>query len=275
MGLVDGKVAVRNSAGKLLKSVPPALRDEPAVLALRQVLEWLTRHDAACLSQVETWMLRSLPVPATVLVQVWPDPSWQRALRDAVVVPWGGDPAETGLLRDVDAERGVGLVTLDGDTVWLSTEAVQVPHPVLLPEVEELRAFLSDLGVEQAVGQLFRETWAKPTDLPAGHQAVHEWAGGRFQELRHLTSRASSLGYSVRGGYSVVKVFEEARVVQGRVWIGADDPQAEAETGELAWADERGGPLRLDEVGPVAWSEGCRMAARLHAGRVVEEEVAA
>jgi hypothetical protein len=79
----------------------------------------------------------------------------------------------------------------------------------------------------------------------------------------------------VRGGYATVKIFEDARPVEGRMWIGSDDPEMEAETGELGWYDERSRPIALGDVGPVAWSEGARMAARIYAGRVVDEEAEA
>jgi hypothetical protein len=38
------------------------------------------------------------------------------------------------------------------------------------------------------------------------------------------------------------------------------------------WTDSAGRALKLGQVGPVAWSEGMRMAAALYAGRVVESE---
>lgn len=49
------------------------------------------------------------------------------------------------------------------------------------------------------------------------------------------------------------------------------DPYTEekAWTGGLTWSheDDASRRLPLREVGPVAWSEGMRMAAALHAGR--------
>jgi hypothetical protein len=75
VALLEGRVVCRNSAGKQLRSVPASLRDDPAVFGLRQLAEWLTRHEFACRSDVETWMVRSLPVPLAALIQLWPDPS--------------------------------------------------------------------------------------------------------------------------------------------------------------------------------------------------------
>lgn len=266
-------MAVRNRAGRTLRSVPAALKDDPAVVGLRQLLEWLGRHEQECRAAVETWMVRSLPVPLAALAQVWQDQAWRTALTDLVVEPHGGRGAETGLLRDVDPVRGAGLVTLDGDSVWVKARTLSVPHPVLLPDLEDLRAFVSQLGVEQVVPQLFRGVHVRGQDVDPVATSLNDWAGGRFAQLRHATSRVTGQGYTVRGGYATVKVFEDGCFVDARLWIGADAPDVEAETGELGWTDERGGAVPLGQVGPVAWSEGTRMASRVYAGRVVDEEV--
>jgi hypothetical protein len=275
VALVDGRISCRNKAGKALLGVPSALKDDPVVVGLRQLAEWLTRHEGACSAEVEKWMVRSLPVPLTVLVQVWPDPSWQRALTDLVVRPAHQPDAEVGLLRAVDPEQGAGLVTLDGDTIWVQTEALLLPHPALLADLDELRGFVVDLGVEQVVPQLFREVRPRPAEIDPAATAVHDWAGGRFEQLRHLVGRATGQGYAVRGGFATQKVFEAGRSIEARFWVGSDSPDLEAETGELGWVDEQSRALPLAEVGPVAWSEGARMATRIHAGRVVDEDEAA
>jgi len=275
IGLLKGKVACRNSAGKPLRSVPAGLKNDPAVVGLRQLLQWLARHEAACQADVETWMVRSLPVPLAVLLQLWPDPSWQRVLRDLVVRPDGVTGADVGLLRDVDAVRGAGLVTLDGDTIWVRATRLSVPHPVLLPDLDDLRGFVVDLGVEQVVPQLFRETWTRPADADLAAISLNDWSGGRFLEARHLTGRVTSQGYAVRGGYATLKIFEDAVPVEARFWVGSEYSDEEAETGELGWVDRGSRSVALGDVGPVAWSEGVRMAARIYAGRVTDEETAA
>src|SRR2546430_10663825 len=120
VSLTDGGIACRGANGKVLKTIPKAVKDTPAVTGLRQVKEWLDRHDAACLREVEDWLVRSLPVPTVLLASVWPDRSWRAALRDAVVVPV--DPAgvarlgEGGFLREVDADGRLGVVDLDGES---------------------------------------------------------------------------------------------------------------------------------------------------------------
>ncbi|MFI2435397.1 DUF4132 domain-containing protein [Streptomyces sp. NPDC018693] len=270
VALDGGKVVCRNTAGRRLKSVPAKLADDPAVVGLRQLAEWLERHERQCLADVERWMVRSLTVPLAVVTRVWPDPAWQSALRDLVVT--GPDGEVAGFLRDADPERGLGLVDLDGDTVRISPDLVRLPHPVLLDDLEELREFAVELGVEQRAQQLFREVWHRPAALDAEATEVDEFAGGTYKQLRFLHGRAAQLGHRVRGGHSVCAVLEEGRTVEARVWIGDYDGYDDAETGPLVFTDTAGRVLRLGQVGPVAWSEGMRMAAALYAGRDIEDE---
>jgi hypothetical protein len=270
VALDGGKVVCRNAAGRRLKSVPPKIADEPAVVGLRQLVEWLDRHERQCLADVERWMVRSLPVPLDVVTRVWPDPAWQAALRDVVVT--GEDGQVAGFLRDAGTGRGLGLVDLDGDTVRIAPELVRIPHPVLLDDLEELREFAVELGVEQRAQQLFREVWHRPAGVDAEGTQVDEYAGGSFKELRFLHGRATQLDYRVRGGHAVCPVLEDGRGIEARVWIGDYEGYEETETGPLVWSDPAGRVLKLGQVGPVAWSEGMRMAAALYAGRVVEDE---
>ncbi|CAL9642728.1 DUF4132 domain-containing protein [Streptomyces sp. enrichment culture] len=270
VALDAGKVVCRNAAGRRLKSVPAKLADDPAVLGLRQLAEWLERHERQCLADVERWMVRSLPVPFAVVARVWPDPAWQSALRDLVVT--GPDGEVAGFLRDADPDRGLGLVDLDGDTVRISPDLVRIPHPVLLDDLEDLREFAVELGLEQRAQQLFREVWHRPAALDPEARTVEDYAGGAFKELRFLHGRATQLGYRVRGGDAVCSLREDGRVVEARVWVGDYDSYLETETGPLTFTDGSGLALRLGEIGPVAWSEGMRMAAALYAGRDVEDE---
>ncbi|MEU4425210.1 DUF4132 domain-containing protein [Actinoplanes sp. NPDC024001] len=271
-----GKVVARTAQGKPLKSLPKALRDHEVVLGLRQLIEWLRRHEASCRAEAERWMIRSLPVPAAVIAQVWADDAWRALLRDAVVVPitaageW--DVAAAGLLRDADEAKGLGVVDLDGESARITAETVAVPHPVLLPDLDDLREFAADLGVEQGLVQLFREVWRKPATEAEQRRELGRFAGARFKELRHVQSRAVAAGYRVQGGTAVCRVWESGRTVVASVWIGDGDPSFEALTDELTFTDAAGQAIAPGEVPPVAWSEGMRMAAALHAGRVVDEE---
>ncbi|MEF9886808.1 DUF4132 domain-containing protein [Streptomyces sp. P9-A4] len=268
--LDDGRVVARRSGGRQLKSLPKALRDHPETDRLRQLGEWLDRHAAACVAQVDTWMVSSLPVPTELIARVWPDEAWQSALRDMAVV--GDDPDEVGFLRDVTADGELKTVDLDGETVRLSPRTVTLPHPVRLPDLDDVRDFAAELGITQRVEQIHRATWARPT---AGHAEtateVRDYAGGKFASRFGLAARATGLGYRVSGGYATCKVRDGGRGTEASVWIGEPYWEGESETGALSWHDEEGRAVRLSEVGPVAWSEGMRMAAALYAGRTIEE----
>jgi hypothetical protein len=69
----------------------------------------------------------SLPVPRAVLQAVWPDPAWRAVVEDAVVYPEGGDLLDAGFFKGVDPARGVGVVTLDGESRWLDAPALLLP----------------------------------------------------------------------------------------------------------------------------------------------------
>jgi hypothetical protein len=275
VALVEGRVAVRatsgRAAGRRLKSLPKSLRDHPEVDRLRRLAEWLERHAAACVAQVDAWMASSLPVPTGLLGRVWADQAWRSALHDLAVV--GDDPDEVGFLRDATESGELRVVNLDGETVRLSPRTVTLPHPVLLPDLDELREFAAELGVTQQVEQIYRATWRKPDAgaLDAKATAVQEFSGGKYASRFGLAARATSLGYRVSGGYATCRVRDGGRTVEASVWIGEPYWDGESETGGLTWHDHEGRAMALRDVGPVAWSEGMRMASALYAGRVVEE----
>lgn len=276
VALVDGRVVARSASagsppgqeGKQEGNLPAEIRDRPEVIELQRFAEWLDRHAAECAAQVTTWMVSSLPVPTGLLARVWPDEAWQAALRDIVVA--GDGPDDVGFLRDADDSGTLRVVNLDGETVRLTPRTVTLPHPVLLPDLEELRAFAAELDVVQGVEQLDRATWHKPGDLDGRADFVKEFSGAEYRSWFHLSARATSLGYTISGSCVTDRVREAGRIVTTSV--GMSDPYTEerAWTGYLTWGDEEGhGCLPLAEVGPVAWSEGMRMAAALHAGRTV------
>lgn len=275
IALVEGRVAARSvtgrAAGRQLKTLPKALKDHPEVDRLRRLAEWLDRHAASCVAQVDGWMVSSLPVPTELLARVWPDEAWQNALRDLAVV--GDDPDEVGFLRDATASGELKVVNLDGETVRLSPRTVTLPHPVLLPDLDDVREFAAELGIVQQVEQIHRATWRKPDEVSATATEVRDYAGGVFPTRFSLAARATALGYRVSGGYATCRVRDAGAGTgtEAAVWIGEPYYDDETTTGALSWHDEDGRAVKLAKVGPVAWSEGMRMAAALYAGRKIEE----
>jgi hypothetical protein len=272
-----GKLAARNATGKRLSSVPKEVRDSDLADQLEALRDWLADHDRECIATVEQWMLRSLAVPRAVLEAVWEDPAWRRPLENAVVVAVGTDGehdhARAGLFRGVDRRKGVGIVDGDGETAWLDTERVGIPHPILIAELEAWRELVTQLGVAQGIAQLHRETHPKPAELasPTAGNVIDKFEDGKFAMLLHALGKARSLGYKVRGGFATCKVWDAGAVSEARYWIGSDSPDAETYTGQLLWVDGRERNQRLADVGPVAFSEGMRMASAIYAARVIEK----
>lgn len=276
LALVDGALACRNPKGKRLKSVPSAVKKGDAAERLLAVRDWLVEHERTCTEMVERFMLRSLPVSRPLLHAVWDDPAWQRPLRDTVVAAVNDagelDTEQAGFLRAVDEQRGIGVVNLDGETMWLDTAQVALPHPILLAEREDYRELATELEIEQGIPQLFRETFEKPKSLGDGQTRISDYADGRFEQLNFVLGKCRTLGYRVRGGFACCTVWEGRKVAEARFWIGAEDPEGETYTGDLSWVDDKEHPIELSGVGPVAFSEGTRMASAIYAARKVEDE---
>jgi hypothetical protein len=263
-----GGLRCKNARGATLASVPKAVRDGKVGEQLGELAEWLEGHARACAQTVETWMLRSLRVPRKVIETTWRDPAWRRPLENVVVTDLDG--RLTGFLRGVDPRRGVGIVNLDGETEWLDDEAVRIPHPIAIGELDGFRELATELAIEQGIAQLHRETYARPAGLDGTRATLSDFARGRFAQLIHAIGKAKRLGYPVRGGFAVCPVWEGGRVVEARYWIGSEAPDEETFTGDLMWLAQKALPLA--EVGGVAFSEGMRMAAAIYAARVTSKE---
>jgi hypothetical protein len=279
VALCGGKVLARGPRGHILKAVPAALRDCDAVRQLRGLRQWRAQHELECRARVEAWMVRSLAVPMPALQRLWGDPAWQRALRDALILPLDDDGrrlAEAqGFLRAIDLERGVGVVTLDGETVYAQAGRVVLPHPVTLHDLDDYRAFATELQLDQGIRQLFRATWMRPRDQDPAESRVRDFSDGRFGQLADVTSRCRALGIQVDGRMAVVRLHEGPLHCEARYWIGSYTRYGELLTGDLRWVGRDGRPLRVACLGPVTYSEGMRMAAAIYAGRLSDEVQAA
>ena len=275
LGIQAGKIVCRNPAGKKLASVPKELKETDLAEQLDALCEWLEDHRTECLRRVETWMLRSLPVPCDVVRAVWPDPDWSDMLRNLVVMPVDAqgkvNAAQTGLLRDIDAKKGIGVVDRDGETQWIATAQVLIPHPILIDGLAELREIAADMGFTQALEQLFRPTFAATKEQQETTR-ITDYSDGKFEQLNFASSLCRRLGYPVRGGYACCKVWENATPLEARYWIGDEYPEGETYTGELIFVDSDQKPIKIADVGRVTFSEGVRMASQIYAKRKVEKQ---
>ncbi len=277
-----GKLAARNDKGKRLSSVPKEIKDGDAADQLEALRDWLGEHQRECIATVDLWMLRSLSVPRSVLQAVWEDTAWRKPLENAVVVAvkadGGHDHAKSGLFRGVDPKKGVGVVDLDGETGWLETDRVAIPHPILIPDLDAWRELIGQLNVTQGIAQLHRETHVKSKEHAIA-QTIEAYEDGKFAMLMHAIGKARQLGYKVRGGFATCKTWDAgaahpggAVACEARYWIGSDSPESETYTGALTWVDGRERGLKVADVGPVAFSEGMRMASSIFAARVVDKK---
>ncbi|MBA3461323.1 MAG: DUF4132 domain-containing protein [Deltaproteobacteria bacterium] len=273
LGIRGGAIVARKD-GAVLASVPKTLRDSALGERLSAAVDFLEEHARTCLHTVETWMLRSLPVPRAVLQSVLRDDTWATVLRDAWVVAIANDGSVDreagGFFRGVDEAKGIGVVDRDGETTWLASELVMLPHPVLLDEIDDLRELAVQIGVTQGLSRLFRETFAAPSVPPVDPLSVASYAGAEFAMLSQATNLAKRLGYRVSGGAAVARVLEGGRFVEARFDLGDGDPMYSTATGELAWVDDKQRSLAVVDVPPVAFSEGMRMASLIHAKRKVD-----
>ncbi len=275
LSIIDSKIVCMNKKGNELKSVPSKVKKTEVHQQLKLMTEYLTEHARECKETADQWMLRSLPVPREILQGVWDDVAWRHPLENAIVAPpdflESGDDESIGFLRGADPKKGVGIVNLDGETVWIDTPSVVLPHPVLLEELEDFRELATELGITQGLSQLFRETFTRSADLKDSAKSINQFADGKFEQLNWALSKCRQLGYPVRGGYATCAVWEDGVQAEARYWIGSDYPEYETFTGELMWVDARERSLSLGNVGPVAFSEGMRMASSIYAARSKEE----
>lgn len=267
LSIRGSKLVAANAKGQVLSSVPKEVREAETADRLLAVIDMLGAHRREIEQTVETWMLRSLPVPHSVLTSVWTDQAYREVLENLVVVPKGG---AAGLLRAVDAKKGIGLVDADGETVWTKVDELTIPHPILIGELEGLRELAAELGLTQTIKQLFREVFVKSTGRDDDTE-ITSFRDGRFEMISHARGAARSLGYRTSGPYVICRVVERGGTYEARFWIG-DDAYGDALTEELSWVNGAGDVQRLGDVPPIAFSEGMRMASAMYGKRVIERE---
>lgn len=274
LGILNGKVVCRNAKGNLLSSLPPALKEDPLTDQLQALVSWLDEHQLQCLHSVERWMLRSLVIPSQTLFEVWRDPDWKAAMANLAVAPAdiAGriDTESIGLLKDVEPQKGLGIVDVDGESKWLGSPNVAFVHPILIAELEDLRELATDLGITQPIEQLYRPVYAPaPEQLPLN--AILDYQGGEFEQLNFALGHCKRLGYPVRGGYAICKVWEGESPLEARFYLGNEYPESQTFTGDLIYVNAKQQAVPIREVGPVTFSEGVRMASAIYAKRKIEK----
>ncbi|WP_295624493.1 DUF4132 domain-containing protein [uncultured Corynebacterium sp.] len=275
--LLDGEeILAKNSAGKLLKTVPAKARKLPEYDRLDALRTALAQHRVLCSDTVRAWFLAGETIPSRVIAAVWPDAAWRSMLADAVVEHEG----TVGLLRAAD-DDGLGLVDLDGETVTVPVDdatVVSLPHPVLMDELADWREFSVELGIRQGFDQLFRDTYAKPVDEAGRRAAMEKYRDVKYGRTNALVGRSRGGGFSIDFSEGVNGIYVEVtedvggRRIETTATLGiAEDYDGTATMWELYFSRD-GHLVKPDDVGPVTWSEGVRMAEFVFAGRTIETE---
>ncbi|MGH8878721.1 MAG: DUF4132 domain-containing protein [Stackebrandtia sp.] len=268
---LDGSTLVcRNAKNEILKSVPTAARNSGVGERLVRLRERLRHHESECRTTVDSWLVATAPVPVSMLAAVWPDPAWRGCLSNLVVRVDG--EAKPGFLTEISAEGRVATASLGGDTREHHPAHLTIGHPAILPDVDNWRARAEDTGVAQRVQQLKRRVHRKPADIDESATSVDTYSGTRFEELRTATGRAAAFGFAMRGGYAGCDITEAGTTLRAGFWLGAGDPDRFTETGDLVWTNDADRPVAIKEVGPIAWSEGLRMAELIHSGGNTDAE---
>jgi hypothetical protein len=241
-------LACRTTAGRVLAKVPANVRKDPAAVRLAALRDRLGEHARAVHDRVESWMVRSLPVPAEVFAAVWDDPVWRETLTDLVIAPI------------VDDVPDLGRCALLREGAWTGADTFAIPHPLLLGDelLSWKRRYLT-----QVVEQVRRQVWTRPASMDRTFGVVEiPWA--HYDSGAALERRVHELGGRVTGDRArfTVHAPEPLGVEIDLYWSG---PMSPASVEGMRFT--AGGR----EIGDIAWSEGVRMLMALYADRTVDE----
>ncbi|WP_278261976.1 DUF4132 domain-containing protein [Nocardia sp. AG03] len=233
---------VVDRAGKVLKSVPSAVRGDPAYQELREHQERL--RDQA--RRMRSGLVERLVATAGTLTP----PELTRLLS----LPAGAAMLPALLWRD--STDAIGLLDqLD------RTGPVTAVHPLELDQRGTLvrwRDELAERGVAQPVDQVQRSFFRATPDELAG-QVVRRYVGQAVQGQRAVPM-LSARGWSTHGRYSdhqATKPVGDGLTAALRCEFSGYFGQAEVEIGELRFLRD-GVPVPLTRVPPIVFSEAAR-----------------
>lgn len=267
--IADEGVQCRNAKGRVLATVPPAVKKTAEYERMDILLGSLEQHRVEQARAVETWMLRGAGVPLPLLGTLWEDPDARDALRGVLVM--GAESAVAGLLVDAGPD-GIVLAGPDGARRAVTDARLRVAHPVTVEDADRWRLALAEHGLTQGVEQLGRAVfrageveWLRLRRNEPEAPYVLSFEGGAAAFLNHgrLLRALLPLGAELSSGGIAVRVREAGADVVARLEIDGDSPEHPSYVDGLAWFDPDGRRLTFEEIGPVAWSEGVRLAARV------------
>jgi hypothetical protein len=151
----SGAIQVCDDAGRVLRSIPPAIKKERAFVALNQIA-MATRDQIRRFTRLmEVRMVRDTAVPVAALRAALGHPA---AAAIVTTLVWRDESGQYGLLDKEGLVGPQGTLALSGELLW-------VAHPIRLLErhgVAVLAAWqkwLVSSGVVQPFKQLFRELY--------------------------------------------------------------------------------------------------------------------
>jgi hypothetical protein len=244
-------LACRTAAGRALAKVPANVRKDPIAVRLAALRDRLGEHARAVHDQVESWMVRSLPVSAAVFAAVWDDPVWRETLTDLVIAPI------------VDGAPELGRCALLREGAWTGADAFAIPHPLLLGD--ELPIWRGR-NLTQVVEQVRREVWTRPASMDRRFGVVDAFGcmNAYYESGAAFERRVHELGGRIKGDRArfTVHAPEPLGIEIDLDWSGPMSPAY------MAWLSFTAGGR---EIGDIAWSEGVRMLMALYADRTVDE----
>ncbi|MGP3974263.1 DUF4132 domain-containing protein [Streptomyces sp. 8N114] len=243
-------LACRTAAGRVLAKVPANVRKDPTAVRFGALCDRLGEHARAVHDRVESWMVRSLPVPAAVFAAVWDDPVWRETLTDLVIAPI------------VDGAPDLGRCELLREGGWRGAGAFAIPHPLLLGD--EL-AIWRGRNLTQVVEQVRREVWRRPASMDRTFGVVDTFGymDARYESGAAFERRVHELGGRIKGDRAgfTVHAPEPLGIEIDLDWSGPMSPAY------MAWLSFTAGGR---EIGDIAWSEGVRILMALYANRTVD-----
>ncbi|MEO3827998.1 DUF4132 domain-containing protein [Actinomadura sp. B10D3] len=244
-------LACRTAAGRVLARVPANVRKDPSAVRLAALCDWLSGHARAVHDRVESWMVRSLPVPAAVFAAVWDDPVWRETLTDLVIAPI------------VDGAPDLGRCALLREGAWTDADAFAIPHPLLLGD--DLPIWRGR-NLAQVVEQVRREVWTRPAsmDRTFGAVDIFGYVDAYYESGAAFERRVHELGGRITGRRArfTVHAPEPIGIEIDLHWSG---PMSPASMERLSFTAVG------QEIGDIAWSEGLRILMALYADRTVDE----
>jgi len=256
-----GELVVKDARGKVLKNPPDKLRKHEDYQALVRGRKDDRSRVARARRVLEERMISGAPFSGDELAWLVEDDVFAPLLRGVLVRPLDR-PGEAGLLVAWEA-RGLGVLPLDYDARWLGWASVELLHPMKLADVTPWQDLLIDVGLQQALVQLFREVRSVPT----AQRSLTESSllGGRQTRSGASVERAlMEEGWAFRRGQARRKLSERAAqgVTAVEAWFDYGEYYMPAEpttTGAFGFFHaETSKPLKFNEVPPVLLSEAIR-----------------